>query len=94
MAKRIYCGNLSFGTTEEVLKGAFESFGEVISVKIITDRETQKSKGFGFVEMSDDDKAFEAIRAMNVKDLEGRKIRVSVAEERERNPRVNRDRRL
>ena len=43
MAKRIYCGNLSFGTTEEVLKGAFESFGEVISVKIITDRETQKS---------------------------------------------------
>ena len=44
--------------------------------------------------MSDDDKAFEAIRAMNGKDLEGRKIRVSVAEERERNPRVNRDRRL
>lgn len=82
MAKKLYCGNLNFGTTEEVLKSAFEEFGEVVSVRIIVDRETNRSKGFGFIEMSDDSSAENAIRLMNGKELEGRRIRVNEAEER------------
>lgn len=92
MAKRIYCGNLSFSTTDDALKTAFEAFGEVVSAKVIVDRVTERSKGFGFVEMSDDDSADKAIQAMDGKELEGRRIRVNVAEERERKPRFSRDR--
>lgn len=84
MAKRIYCGNLSFNTTEESLKAAFEQFGSVTSSTIIMDKITNRSKGFGFIEMEDDDEAFNAIRELNGKDIEGRRVRVSVAEDKSR----------
>lgn len=80
--KRIYIGNLSFSTTEEDLSKAFGEYGEVISAEIIKDKFTSASKGFGFVQMPDDDAAFNAIRGLNGKDLAGRKVRVSIAEEK------------
>lgn len=89
--KRIYIGNLSFQTTEQDLNEEFSSFGEVISASIITDKATGNSKGFGFVEMRDDDSAFDAIRAINGKTIAGRKVRVSIAEDKpSRSPRTNR----
>ena len=89
--KRIYIGNLSFNTTEESLNNAFSAFGEVISATLIMDKITNRSKGFGFVEMPDDDAAFNAIRSLNGKDLDGRKVRVSIAEDKSpRNPHSNR----
>ncbi|MBQ1628108.1 MAG: RNA-binding protein [Treponema sp.] len=80
--KRIYIGNLSFSTTEEDLSKSFGEYGEVISAEIIKDKVTSTSKGFGFVQMPDDDAAFNAIRGLNGKDLAGRKVRVSIAEEK------------
>lgn len=88
--KRIYVGNLSFGTEEEGLKGSFQKFGEVGSVSIIVDRDTGRSKGFAFVEMPDDENAMEAIKNLNGSVLDGRKIRVDVAEERRPNPNSSR----
>jgi len=88
--KRIYVGNLSFGTEEEGLKGAFQKFGEVDSVSIIVDRDTGRSKGFAFVEMPDDENAMEAIKNLNGSVLDGRKIRVDIAEERRPNPNSSR----
>ena len=88
--KRIYVGNLSFGTEEEGLKGSFQKFGEVGSVSIIVDRDTGRSKGFAFVEMPDDENAMEAIKNLNGSVLDGRKIRVDVAEERRANPNSSR----
>ena len=63
MAKNIYVGNLSWGTTEEILRETFEQYGEVLSARIITDRDTGRSRGFGFVEMEDEDEA-RAVRTM------------------------------
>ncbi len=80
--KRIYIGNLSFDTDEDSLRAAFEEFGEVSSVSIIRDRETKRSKGFGFVEMPDDGEAASSIQNLNSKILDGRKVRVNVAENR------------
>ena len=88
--KIIFVGNLSFGTEEEGLKGAFQKFGEVGSVSIIVDRDTGRSKGFAFVEMPDDENAMEAIKNLNGSVLDGRKIRVDVAEERRPNPNSSR----
>ena len=88
--KRIYVGNLSFGTEEEGLKGAFQKFGEVGSVSIIVDRDTGRSNGFAFVELPDDENAMEAIKNLNGSVLDGRKIRVDVAEERRPNPNSSR----
>lgn len=88
--KRIYVGNLSFGTEEEGLKGVFQKFGEVGSVSIIVDRDTGRSKGFAFVEMPDDENAMEAIKNLNGSVLDGRKIRVDIAEERRPNPNSSR----
>lgn len=82
-AMNIYVGNLSYSTTDESLRGAFEQFGQVDSAKVITDRETGRSRGFGFVEMSDDGAAREAIEQMNGADLEGRNLRVNEARPRE-----------
>lgn len=81
----IYVGNLSWNSTEEGLQAAFEAFGEVTSAKIISDRETGRSRGFGFVEMSDDDSARKAIEAMNDQDMDGRTLRVNEARPRENN---------
>lgn len=79
----IYVGNLSYQTTEDDLRQAFEAHGEVSSAAIIKDRETGRSKGFGFVEMADDDNAREAIRSLDGSDLQGRNIKVNEARPRE-----------
>jgi len=79
----IYVGNLSFDTSEENLRQAFEAHGEVSSVNIITDKYSGKSRGFGFVEMSDDDAAQSTIEAMNGQDIDGRTIVVSEAKPRQ-----------
>lgn len=80
----IYVSNISFQTTEEDLKNLFEKFGTVSSVKIIKDRETNRSRGFGFIEMSSDAEANEAIQKLNNKEIGGRALSVSVAREKEK----------
>ncbi len=87
MAKKIYVGNLSYGTDEDRLADHFAQFGTVLSARIIFDRETNRSKGFGFVEMEDDEAAEAAISALNNQELDGRNLRVNEAIERERRPR-------
>ena len=82
MAKRIYVGNLSYQTTENELASLFEQAGQVESVNIITDRDTGRSKGFGFVEMGDDD-AEKAIAQFNGQELNGRALTVNEARPRE-----------
>lgn len=79
----LYVSNLSFGTADEDLKTLFSQYGAVSSAKVITDRETGRSRGFGFVEMPSDDEAREAIRGLNDKELEGRPMSVSVARPKE-----------
>ena len=78
----IYVSNLSFHTTEEDLKAMFAKYGEVSSAKIIMDRETNRSRGFGFVEMPSDENGKEAMQALNGKEVEGRAMSVSVAREK------------
>lgn len=76
---KIYVGNLSYTTDEDGLRDAFSEFGAVDSVAIITDRNSGRSKGFGFIEMNNDEEAKAAIDAMNGKDLDGRNLNVNVA---------------
>lgn len=78
----IYVGNLHYAVDEEDLKGIFEEYGEVSSVKVIMDKFTGKSKGFGFVDMTDDAAANKAIEALNDAELEGRNMRVNEAREK------------
>lgn len=75
----IYVGNLPFRLAESELREAFEQFGEVSRAKIIKDRETNRSKGFAFVEMSNDDEALKAIEALDNKELFGRVLKVNEA---------------
>ncbi len=77
MGKKIYVGNLSYNTNEAGLNDLFQAHGKVVSAKIIMDRDTGKSKGFGFVEMDTDDEAKAAIAALNGADLDGRQIKVN-----------------
>jgi RNA recognition motif-containing protein len=86
MGKNLYVGNLSFDTSEEGLRGQFEQYGTVESAKIITDRETGRSRGFGFVEM-DTEGGEAAIQALNGKSVDGRDLKVNEAKPRE--PRSN-----
>lgn len=86
MVKRIYVGNLAFSTSEAELSDLFAQHGTVRSVKVITDRETGKSRGFAFVEMEGEE-ADKAIAACNGAALGGRNLRVNEARERERGPR-------
>lgn len=79
----MYVSNLGFHVQEEDLKQLFASFGEVTSAKIIKDRETGHSRGFGFVEMSSSEHATKAMSSLNNKEIEGRAISISVARERE-----------
>lgn len=82
----MYVSNLGFHTSDDDLRKLFEAFGQVSSAKVITDRETGKSRGFGFVEMASNTEANEAIGKLDGKEMEGRFISVTVARERERRP--------
>ena len=79
----IYVGNLSFDTTDQSLESAFAAYGSVDSARVITDRETGRSRGFGFVEMSNDGEAGEALNGLNGTDLDGRTITVNEARPKE-----------
>jgi len=79
MNNKLYVGNLSYQLTEEELETRFGEFGTVKSVKIITDRDTGRSKGFGFIEMDNEDQANSCVAELNEKDFSGRNIRVSIA---------------
>ena len=79
MGKKLYVGNLPYSVQDETLQSAFSAFGTVESARVITDRETGRSKGFGFVEMSGDEEANQAIEQLNGTPLEGRNITVSEA---------------
>jgi RNA recognition motif-containing protein len=79
MSRKLYVGNLPYSVTEQALQSAFSKHGTVESVKLITDRDTGQSKGFGFVEMSSDAEASAAISGLNGADLEGRAMKVNEA---------------
>ena len=78
----MYVSNLSFHTTDDDLRKLFEQFGAVSSAKVITDRDTGKSRGFGFVEMNSDAEANAALKGLNNKEVEGRALSVTVAREK------------
>lgn len=79
----MYVSNLGFHVQDEELKQLFESFGPVSSAKVIKDRETGRSRGFGFVEMESEEQATKAMTALNNKDVEGRAISISLARQKE-----------
>jgi RNA recognition motif-containing protein len=83
----MYVSNLSFHTTDDDLRKLFEQFGAVSSAKVIADRETGRSRGFGFVEMGSDEEANGAIKGLNSKEIEGRAMSVTIA--REKAPRAD-----
>ncbi len=82
MGNRLYVGNLAFSTTEEALRDAFSEFGEVVDAKLVIERETGRSRGFGFIELATSEAAAKAIEQMNGALLDGRALRVNEAEER------------
>jgi RNA recognition motif-containing protein len=77
--KKIYVGNLDFGTTEDGLRNLFSSYGAIDQVTIVTDRSTGRSRGFAFVEMSNDGEAEKAIASLNGANLDGRRLNVNEA---------------
>lgn len=85
MSKKLFVGSLSWGTSDEGLRDAFAVHGEISEAVVITDRDTGRSRGFGFVTFEDDDSADKAIAALNGTELDGRTIRVDVAQAKERN---------
>ena len=85
--KNIYVGNLAYSVTDDDLRAAFSAFGEVARAKVIMDRDTGRSKGFGFVEMNDDGQAQAAIDGLNEQPINGRNVRVNEARPREERPR-------
>lgn len=82
MANKLYVGNLNYRTEQESLRSLFSQFGEVVSATVLTDRETGRSRGFGFVEMADEDAATAAIQGLNGTEFEGRMLKVNEARER------------
>jgi RNA recognition motif-containing protein len=80
MSKKLFVGGLSWGTTDEGLHAAFSRFGEIVEAKVITDRETGRSRGFGFVTFTADEQAQAAVQEMNNAKLDGRTIRVNEAD--------------
>lgn len=82
MSKKVYVGNMNYATTGEQLQDLFGQYGTVLSVNVITDRETNRPKGFAFVEMEDDGAADAAITSLNNSELDGRNLRVNEANER------------
>ncbi len=90
MTQNLFVGNLSYDTTEDTLRALFAEFGQIESVRLISDRYSGRSKGFAFVEMSTEQAADEAIGGLNNKQLDGREIKVEKAKsrpERDRRPR-------
>ncbi len=87
MAKKIYVGNLSFSVTDDELQQAFASFGNVLSARVVMDKMSGRSKGFGFVEIEQDDAADEAVSKMDGQTIAGRAVRVSEAKPQEDRPR-------
>ena len=81
--KKIFVGNLSFGATEDAVRSMFEAYGTVESVNLVTDRDTGRARGFGFVEMNVDAEADRAIAALNGRELDGRALRVNEARPKE-----------
>lgn len=87
MATKLFVGSLAWATNDDSLKSFFEAVGTVVSANVIMDRETNRSKGFGFVEMSSDEEAKAAVDQLNGKELDGRAIVVNEARPREERPR-------
>lgn len=87
MANKLFVGSLAFSATDDDLAQFFSQAGTVQSAKVIMDRDTNRSKGFGFVEMGNDSEAQKAIEMLNGKDLNGRPVNVSEARPREERPR-------
>ena len=83
----IYVGNLPYAVDRDGLKELFAPFGEVLSTRIVIDRDTNRSKGFGFVEMPNEEQARQAVEAMNGQEVDGRKVVVNEARPREERPR-------
>lgn len=83
MATKLYVGNLSYQTNDWDLKEQFGQYGEVLSANIVTDRDTGRSRGFGFVEMGSDEDAQKAIAALNEHEIDGRNLKVNEARPRE-----------
>jgi RNA recognition motif-containing protein len=86
MSSNIYVGNLSYDTTDDSLGNAFSQHGTVLSARVITDRMTGRSRGFGFVEMEDAGEAQAAVQALNGTSLDGREVKVNEAKPREPRP--------
>jgi cold-inducible RNA-binding protein len=86
MAAKLFVGGLPYALTDDQLRELFAPVGEVVSAKVIVDRDTNRSKGFGFVEMSSDDEAKAAVDQLNGKEVEGRSINVSEARPQEARP--------
>lgn len=82
MATNLFVGNLTFATTNGELENLFTEFGDVERAQVITDRDTGRSRGFGFVEMSSSDAADKAISSLNGKDVGGRQLKVNIAKPR------------
>lgn len=91
MGTKVYVGNLPFDVSDNDLQRLFESHGTVQSVQVIMDRDTDRSKGFGFVEMSNGDEAQAAIAALNGKEINGRALTVNEAQPREKRARGHRE---
>ena len=83
VSNRIYVGNVNFRTTEEGLRSLFSNYGEVVSVRMITDRDTGRYRGFSFVEMADEEQANAAVEALNGTELDERPLKVNIAHERQ-----------
>lgn len=84
MGNKLYVGNLPFSATDDELRTLFERYGEVASANVITDRETGRSRGFGFVEFNESNSAEEAMRALDGSDMGGRSLRVNEAQDKRR----------
>ncbi len=87
MAVKLYVGNLPYNTTDADLSELFAAYGTVVSASVITDRDSGRSKGFGFVEMETEEQANAAIEALNGKEYGGRNLVVNIARPREERPR-------
>ncbi|QBD79651.1 RNA-binding protein [Ktedonosporobacter rubrisoli] len=82
MSTKVYVGNLSWGTNEDILRGAFEPYGTVLDAIVLKDRDTGRSRGFGFVTLASPEEANAAINGLDGQELDGKSIKVSIANER------------